>query len=157
MSTTTETTQTYDIGSGNWKAGVLGGIAGSAVMGALILAMNTPTLAVAIPSLYVLAPPPSPAAGLVVHLSHGAVLGVAFAGLGGLLNLQSTGKLLGLGVGWGVVTWVVFAALLMPVWLGAVGSPASPPFPNFAPPSLLWHVTYGVVLAGVYAVTADRL
>ncbi|MFB6222304.1 MAG: DUF6789 family protein [Haloarcula sp.] len=157
MSTSTETTQTYDIGSGNWKAGVLGGIAGSAVMGALVLAMNTPTLAVAIPSLYVLAPPPSPAAGLVVHLSHGAVLGVAFAGLGSLLNLQSTGKLLGLGVGWGVVTWVVFAALLMPVWLDAVGSPASPPFPNFAPPSLLWHVAYGVVLGGVYAVTADRL
>ncbi len=52
MSTTTETTQTYDVSTGNWKAGVLGGIAGSAVMGALILVMNTATLAVAIPSLY---------------------------------------------------------------------------------------------------------
>ncbi|GCF13409.1 hypothetical protein Harman_13440 [Haloarcula mannanilytica] len=157
MSTTTETTQTYDFGTGNWKAGVLGGIIGSAVMGALILVMNPPTLAVAIPSLYGLAPPPSPGAGLVVHLSHGAVMGVIFAGLASLLNAESSEKLLGLGVGWGVVTWAVFAALVMPVWLGVVGSPASPPFPNFAPPSLLWHVVYGVVLGGVYAVTADRL
>ncbi|NHN64929.1 histidine kinase [Haloarcula sp. JP-Z28] len=157
MSTTTETTQTYDVSTGNWKAGVLGGIAGSAVMGALILVMNTATLAVAIPSLYGLAPPPSPAAGLVVHLSHGAVMGVMFAGLARVLGLESSGKLLGLGVGWGVATWVLFAALLMPVWLGAVGSPASPPFPNFAPPSLLWHVVYGAVLAVVYAVTADRI
>ena len=157
MSTTTETTQTYDVSTGNWKAGVLGGIAGSAVMGALILAMNTATLAVAIPSLYGLAPPPSPAAGLVVHLSHGAVMGVLFAGLASLLHTDSAGKLLGLGVGWGVVTWAIFAALVMPLWLGAVGSPASPPFPNFAPPSLLWHVVYGVVLGGIYAVTADRL
>ena len=157
MSTTTETTQTYDVSTGNWKAGVLGGIAGSAVMGALILVMNTATLAVAIPSLYGLAPPPSPAAGLVVHLSHGAVMGVMFAGLSRVLSLESSGKLLGLGVGWGVATWVLFAALLMPVWLGAVGSPASPPFPNFAPPSLLWHVVYGAVLAVVYAVTGDRI
>jgi hypothetical protein len=157
MSTTTETTQTYDVSTGNWKAGVLGGIAGSAVMGALILAMNTATLAVAIPSLYGLAPPPSPAAGLVVHLSHGAVMGVLFAGLASLLHTDSAGKLLGLGVGWGVVTWAVFAALVMPLWLGAVGSPASPPFPNFAPPSLLWHVVYGGVLGGIYAVTADRI
>ncbi|EMA15315.1 DUF6789 family protein [Haloarcula marismortui] len=157
MSTTTETTQTYDVSTGNWKAGVLGGIAGSAVMGALILVMNTATLAVAIPSLYGLAPPSSPAAGLVVHLSHGAVMGVMFAGLARVLSLESSGKLLGLGVGWGVATWVLFAAFLMPVWLGAVGSPASPPFPNFAPPSLLWHVVYGAVLAVVYAVTADRI
>ncbi len=80
-----------------------------------------------------------------------------FAGLARVLSLESSGKLLGLGVGWGVATWVLFAALLMPVWLGAVGSPASPPFPNFAPPSLLWHVVYGAVLAVVYAVTADRI
>lgn len=157
MSTTTETTRSYDLGTGNWKAGVLGGVAGSAVMGALILVMNPPTLAVAIPSLYALAPPPNPVAGLAVHLVHGAVFGVVFAGLARLASADSPGTLLGLGIGWGIATWAVFAALVMPVWLGAVGSPASPPFPNFAPPSLLWHVVFGVVLGGVYALTADRL
>ena len=129
---------------------MVGGIVGAAVMGALIVLMNDTVIAVAIPSLYTLAPPQNPAAGLFVHVSHGAVLGVAFAGIAGAVGADSTGKLLGLGALWGVVTWVVLAALVMPVWLGAVGSPASPPLPNFAPPSLLWHVVYGLVLGGIY-------
>ncbi|MBB6647526.1 DUF6789 family protein [Halobellus ruber] len=156
MSTETRTRTTEDV-AGNWRAGVVGGIAGSIVMGGLILAMNAPTLAVAIPSLYTLAPPPSVGAGLFVHLSHGAVLGVAFAALVGTLDLDSTGAQVGAGVGWGVVMWVVLAALVMPVWLDAVGSPASPPLPNFAPPSLLWHAVYGAVLGGVHAAVGDRI
>ncbi|WP_439026059.1 DUF6789 family protein [Haloarchaeobius sp. DT45] len=155
MSTATETTHSTGVSDGNWKAGVLGGLVGSAVMGALVLAMNPKTLAVAIPSLYTLAPPENPALGLVVHLSHGAVLGVAFAALVGVLDADSVAQRLGLGLGWGVVTWVALAALLMPVWLDAVGSPANPPFPNFAIPSLLWHAVFGLVLGGVYAAVDD--
>lgn len=135
---------------GDWPAGVAGGVAGALAMGALVLAMNPPTMAVAIPSLYALAPPPNPGLGLVVHVSHGAVLGVLFAGLVGLTGLDSPGALVGGGIGWGVVTWAVLAGVVMPVWLSAVGSPASPPTPNFAPPSLLWHVVYGGVLGAVY-------
>jgi hypothetical protein len=156
VSTTTATRQT-DASIGNWKAGVVGGLAGAAVMGALVVAMNLATLAVAIPSLYTLAPPANPGVGLFVHLSHGAVLGVVFAGLVQVFNIGEPKRLVGLGLGWGVTTWVVLAALVMPLWLGAVGSPASPPFPNFAVPSLLWHAVYGVVLGGVYAVTWDSL
>ena len=129
---------------------MVGGIVGAAVMGALMVLMNDMVIAVAIPSLYTLAPPQNPAAGLFVHVSHGAVLGVAFAGIAGAAGADSTGKLLGLGALWGVVTWAVLAALVMPVLLGAVGSPASPPLPDFAPPSLLWHVVYGLVLGGIY-------
>ena len=131
----------------------MGGIVGAAVMGALMLAMadSGGPLAVAIPSLYGLAPPASVGAGLFVHISHGAMLGVAFAAIAGAAGVDSTGKLVGAGVGWGVVTWAVLAAVVMPVWLGAVGSPANPSLPNFAPPSLLWHVVYGFVLGGVYA------
>ena len=155
MSTTTETERGMDVSTGSWQAGVLGGIAGALVMGALVVAMNRPTLAVAIPSLYGLAPPPSVGTGMVVHVSHGAVLGVVFAALVGLAGADSTGKRLGLGAAWGVLTWVGLAALLMPVWLSTVGSPASPPFPNFAPPSLLWHLVYGLVLGGVYGAVED--
>jgi len=156
MSTTTETIgDTGELG-GNWQAGVLGGIVGALAMGALVLAMSPPVLGVAIPSLYGLAPPPDPALGMIVHVSHGAVLGVVFAGLVGTLRIEGTSRRVGLGVAWGVVTWVGLAALVMPVWLSVVGSPASPPFPNFALPSLLWHVVYGAVLGGVYA-TADGL
>ena len=156
MSTETHS-QTANTIAGNWKAGVVGGIVGAIGMGGLILGMNTPTLAVAIPSLYTLAPPASPGAGLVVHVSHGAVLGVIFAGLVGALDLDSPFIHVGAGIGWGVATWVVFAALVMPVWLSAVGSPASPPLPNFAPPSLLWHAVYGAVLGGVYTVLDGRV
>jgi hypothetical protein len=157
MSTTTETVSRTGELRGNHRAGVLGGIVGALAMGALVLAMSPPVLAVAIPSLYGLAPPPNPGVGMVVHVSHGAVLGVVFAGLVGAAGVEGTARRVGLGVAWGVVTWIGLAALVMPVWLSVVGSPASPPFPNFAPPSLLWHAVYGAVLGGVYAATADRL
>ncbi|MWG34330.1 histidine kinase [Halomarina oriensis] len=137
--------------------GVAGGIVGAVVMGALISLMNPPTLQVAIPSLYTLAPPENGLLGWIVHVSHGAVLGLVFVAIVNARGLRgSVGGLIGGGVAWGVVTWVVLAALLMPVWLDAVGSPANPPFPNFAMPSLLWHVAYGAVLGTVVAV-ADYL
>ncbi|MFB6221039.1 MAG: DUF6789 family protein [Halolamina sp.] len=157
MSTATETTREADVSTANWRAGAVGGIVGALVMGALVAVMNAAVLAVAIPSLYGLAPPPNLLLGFLVHAFHGAVLGLVFVGIASALGYDSTGKLVGLGLGWGVVTWVVLAGLVMPVWLSAVGSPASPPLPNFAPPSLLWHAVYGLVLGGVYAVaTGER-
>jgi len=157
MSTATEAAAEGSHANDSWQAGVVGGILGALAMGALVVAMNEPTIAVAIPSLYALAPPPSGAAGLFVHAAHGAVLGVVFAAIVGALDLDSPGEQVGAGVAWGVLTWAVLAALVMPLWLDAVGSPASPPFPNFAVPSLLWHAVYGLVLGGVYAGTVDRL
>lgn len=147
-------TETPDL---RWKAGVVGGVVGALVMGALIIVMNQATLAVAIPSLYTLAPPPNVPVGMAAHVFHGAVLGVVFAGIANVLDLDSTGSIVALGLAWGAATWVVLAGLVMPVWLSAVGSPASPPFPNFAPPSLLWHLVYGLVLGGVFVAVKDRL
>lgn len=157
MSTSNVETRQTATPVADWTDGVLGGIAGALVMGVLVLVMNPPTLAVAIPSLYGLAPPPNPGLGLFVHVSHGAVLGVVFVAIAQALSIRETNKLIGLGVAWGVVTWIGLAALLMPVWLSVVGSPASPPFPNFAPPSLLWHAVYGLVLGLVVVVTKDRV
>jgi hypothetical protein len=154
MSTETKS-QTAQSVSINWQAGLLGGIVGALVMGGFVFFMNPPTLGVAIPSLYGLAPPANPAAGLFVHTVHGAVLGVVFAGLTSAIDLDTTSTLVAGGLVWGAVTWVAFAALVMPIWLSAVGSPASPPLPNFAPPSLLWHLIYGLALGGVYAVGRD--
>lgn len=157
MATVTEESSQTGASTIDWKAGVLGGIAGGLVMGALIFAMNKAVLAVAIPSLYGLAPPPNPVVGLLVHLFHGAVLGGIFAGIVNVPSYDSPGKLTGLGTAWGVVTWIVLAGLLMPLWLSVVGSPASPPFPNFAVPSLLWHAVYGVVLGGVFTMGKGRI
>jgi hypothetical protein len=157
MSTATETAGRTETTDDSWQAGVVGGVVGALAMGALVLAMNEPTLAVAIPSLYMLAPPPSVGIGLFVHVSHGAVLGVVFAAVVGAVDVEDTARTVGVGAAWGVAAWVVLAALLMPLWLSAVGSPADPPFPNFAPPSLLWHVVYGVVLGGVYTAIDGKL
>jgi hypothetical protein len=156
MATETERNVQTDSPTIDWKAGLAGGIAGGIVMGALMLVMNRAVIAVAIPSLYSLAPPPTVPVGMAVHVFHGAVLGIVFAGIATALGIDSARNAVGLGLAWGVVTWVALAALLMPVWLGAVGSPASPPFPNFAPPSLLWHAVYGLVLGSVYFATAGR-
>jgi hypothetical protein len=137
-------------------AGVVAGIVGGVAMGALMVVMNADVLAVAIPSLYTLAPPPNLQLGFLVHVFHGAALGLVFAGLVSALSVELPGRIVAAGLGWGVVTWLVLAALVMPLWLGAVGSPASPPFPNFAIPSLLWHAVYGVVLGGVFVAVHDR-
>lgn len=149
----TETAATTEAETGvrlaDWQAGVVGGIAGAAVMAVLISLMNAAVLAAAIPGLYGLS---GGIAGWAVHLSHGAVLGVTFAAIAEYgLGDSSTGSVVGLGVAWGVVTWIGLAALVMPVWLSTVGFPAAPPFPNFAVPSLLWHVVYGGVLGVAYA------
>lgn len=135
-----------------WQAGVVSGLAGAAVMGVLMAVMAPPVLTMAIPALYGLA---GGIAGVTIHLAHGAVLGVAFAALAeaGLFGKQTIRKTVGAGIVWGVLIWAVLAALVMPVWLASVGFAGAPPFPNFALPSLLWHVVYGGVLGVVYAAT----
>ena len=143
-STATET----GVDLNDWQAGVAGGLAGSAVMGILISVMNPAVLEAAMPALYGLS---GGVAGWVVHLSHGAILGVAFAALVTLLGDRGTGVTVGLGIGWGVLAWIGLAALVMPVWLSAVGFPMAPPVPNVAIPSLLWHAVYGGVLGVAYA------
>lgn len=133
----------------DWQAGVVGGIAGATVMAVLISVMNAAVLEGAIPALYGLS---GGIAGWVVHLSHGAVLGVVFAAIiESDIGDRSAGIVVGLGLLWGAITWVGLAALTMPLWLSAVGFPMAPPFPNFAIPSLLWHVVYGGVLGVAYA------
>jgi hypothetical protein len=154
---TADRTQLTELSEMNWEAGVIGGIAGAFVMGALMIVMNEPVLGVAIPSLYTLAPPANTGVGIVVHVSHGAVLGVMFAALVSALDIQSLGTVVGGGILWGAITWVGFAGVVMPVWLSAVGSPASPPVPNLQAPSLLWHLAYGAVLGIVAPVVARRV
>jgi hypothetical protein len=143
----------------SWRGGLVAGLAGSAAMGALISLMNPPTLAAAIAGLYGLAPPPNGVAGWVAHMSHGAIFGVIFAGVLSAPQLRgATDSLptsLGIGLAYGIAIWVVAAALLMPVWLRAVGFPSPPPFPNFAVPSLLWHAVFGAVLGAAFPFLAD--
>jgi uncharacterized membrane protein YagU involved in acid resistance len=136
-----------------WKGGAVAGLLGGVAMDAMLTAQMTPVIEVAIPSMYGLE---GLAAGWAAHLFHSVVLGVVFAVVAsGLGYADSVGRSAGLGVAYGVVLWVLLAALVMPIWLGAVGSPANPPFPNFNPQSLVGHVVYGLVLGVVFPYVRD--
>jgi hypothetical protein len=149
MSTETATAVDTGIELGDWQAGVVGGILGAAVMAIAVSAMNPPTLMGGIPGLYTLS---GGIAGWVVHLSHGAILGVVYAAIveADVVSVDSVGKYLGAGIVWGIITWGLLAAIVMPIWLSAVGFPQAPPLPNFAIPSLIWHLLYGIVLGIIY-------
>jgi hypothetical protein len=152
MSTETATAVDTGIELGDWQAGVVGGILGAAVMAIAVSAMNPPTLMGGIPGLYTLS---GGIAGWVVHLSHGAILGVVYAAIveADVVSVDSVSKYLGAGIVWGIITWGILAAIVMPIWLSAVGFPQAPPLPNFAVPSLIWHLVYGIVLGIVYPLT----
>lgn len=140
------------VASENWRAGVVGGLAGGVVFGALLSAVSPGVLEMAIPSLYGLAPPANGVLGWVVHMSHAAVLGVLYAGFIGATDTPrgAWARHVAAGAAYGVVLWAVLAVFLMPVWLDTVGSPANPPLPNVSWTSLAGHLLYGVVLAAVY-------
>lgn len=140
-----------------WQGGVIGGILGGIVFGAL-LTMQTPgVLEDSIPQLYGLGAGAG-AMGWILHLSHGAVLGVVFVAIVELTplddvlddNLRNAVA----GLGYGVVVWGVLAAVVMPVWLDAAGA-GSPDVPNVVVESLVGHLAYGVVLGLTYAVLTD--
>lgn len=119
--------------------------------------MMTDVIAMAIPALYGQS---GIAAGWVVHLFHSVVFGILFAAVVSTTSLRrfaetwSTGAVLGLA--YGVLVWVVAAAIVMPLWLGAVGFPQVPPLPNFNPQSLVGHLVYGLVLGVGYAIVQRR-
>ena len=155
MATETATaTSEVSTGTGDWKAGVAGGLAGSVVFGILMTyAIPAPLLEIVIPSMYGLAPPAAPFVGWVIHMSHGAVLGVGFAAFVGLKPSigENTGAALGAGAAYGLAVWVALAVIAMPIWLSAVGSPANPPLPNVSALSAVGHLAYGIALGGTYA------
>lgn len=133
-----------------WQAGVVGGIAGAIAFGAMMAMQMPEVLEMAIPAMYGLE---GGFVGWILHVSHGAVLGVVFATL-----LTATGqshrgivRTTVLGLGYGIVVWAALAVIVMPIWLSAVGFPMAPPLPNVDVGSLMGHAVYGVVLGVAYA------
>lgn len=97
------------------------------------------------------------AIGWILHLFHSVVFGILFVALveGPLFQGNWTnGRRIALGVGYGLLLWVVAAGVVMPLWLNAVGIESA--IPRLTAPSLLGHVTWGALLGGLYSVLADR-
>ena len=156
MATETATATDVPTETGDWKAGVAGGLVGSLVFGAMMSMMTPGVLQMAIPAMYGIEGPAG-ALGWAIHMSHGAVIGLGFAVIAGLKPdlVDSIGTSLGVGAGYGLLVWVALAVIVMPIWLGAVGFPGAPPLPNVGVESLVGHVVYGAVLGGVYSAMAN--
>jgi uncharacterized membrane protein YagU involved in acid resistance len=147
----TETATATDAATDNqpaWQRGVLGGVLGGIVFGVMVSMMMTPVIEKAIPAMYGLS---GGLAGWVIHVSHGAVLGVAFAAVA-RDRLDSLGETVLAGAAYGIALWVLLAVLVMPVWLQTVGFGGAPAVPNISPKSLVGHAVYGLALGGAFAV-----
>jgi ABC-type Co2+ transport system permease subunit len=155
MSSVTETAVEMEVTNREWQAGVLGGLVGGALMGLILSFWMTPVIENAIPALWGLS---GGIAGWGIHMANSAILGVVFAAIAKALPQYSStvGQSTALGAVYGVVLWVVLAALVMPVWLSAVGFAGAPAFPNFNPMSLVVHLVYGIALGATYPLILNR-
>lgn len=162
MSTETQTGTATDSATGVawWLGGVAGGLLGGLAMGVLMQLQLRNALANAIPQLYGLGPD-ALAVGWAIHLVHSAILGlvfvaaVEFTALDDLLDDNLKNGVAGLV--YGVLLWALLAAIVMPIWLGAVTS-MEPPVPNLEGPvteRIVGHAVYGVVLGIAYSVLSD--
>lgn len=147
--------------STEWVSGAVAGVAGTFVFGAVQMVMGaTGVIAVAIPALYGVSGP-NLAAGWVIHLVHGAVLGLGFAFLAprGPIHSYTTRVVpsAAVGLAYGLLLTIPTAGIAMPLWLAAVGFPNAPPLPNLTVMGFVGHGVYGLVLGAVYPVLRDVL
>jgi hypothetical protein len=135
----------------SWQYGVEAGLVGGLVMGVLFSLLMPPVLENAIPALVGLS---GGIAGWIVHMSISAVFGIVFIAALTRPRLaavaESAGGVVGLGLAYGVVLWVVAAGVVMPLWLSTVGFPSPPPLPNLGLMGLLTHLVFGLALGASY-------
>lgn len=100
----------------------------------------------------------SPVVGLVAHLFHSVLFGVAFATalrtdrLGHLATSRARYALLG--TAWGGLLWLLASLLVAPLWLRA-GS-TSVAFPTLTAAGLVVHLLWGALLGWLYSRLRER-
>ena len=119
--------------------GVVGGLAGGVVFGALMHVMGMLEMVAG------LVGQDSTAVGWVVHLGISALFGIGYGFTFGAAS-RSWGHALGFGAVYGMIWWVLGGLLVMPAWLGM------PVFQvgQMQLQSLMGHVLYGLTLGVVY-------
>lgn len=100
-----------------------------------------------------------PVWGWVFHLLHSVAFGVIFAVIARAARRLTggAGEVVGgsiLGAVYGAAVWLIFAAFVMPTWIGEV-TEMSPPTPDWNTLSLVAHVVYGVALGVLLPVLAS--
>ena len=127
-----------------WR-GAAAGVGGGIVFGMLMAMMGM------LPMIAMLVGSESAVVGMAVHLVISAGIGLGFGVPAGPLSARP-GMLLGAGAVYGMVWWVLGPLVLMPAMMG---------MPLFtvdraAMMSLMGHVLYGLVTAGVFYVLSRR-
>ncbi len=125
-------------------AGVVGGVAGGLVFGMLMAMMGM------LPMIAGLVGSQSPVVGFVVHLVISAVIGAIYGlAVGNQPAAQQYGSALPVGLGYGVIWWILGPLVIMPVLMGM-----GPQFGMALSPmmlmSLMGHLLYGVITGAVY-------
>jgi len=96
--------------------GALAGIAGGIVFGVLMAMMGM------LPMVGMLIGIDDPLIGFLVHLANSAVIGAIFGVLAWPLA-DRIGPILGAGLVYGVIWWILGALLIMPLWLSVTADP----------------------------------
>jgi uncharacterized membrane protein YagU involved in acid resistance len=127
------------------KQGVLGGLAGGAVFGAMMATMGT------LPMIGKMVGLPTAGAGFAVHMVNSAIIGAAFAVVFGRW-IQGLGSGLTSGLVYGGVWWVLGPLTLMPLFLGmGLGVNWNSAAAAKMLPSLMGHLIYGGILGVTYS------
>ncbi|MBC3193970.1 hypothetical protein H7X46_23210 [Pseudonocardia sp. C8] len=137
MSTTARPVHPVQAAASRVLYGAVAGIGGGIMFGILMAMMGM------LPKVAMLVGSDSAAVGAVVHLAISAILG---AGFGLVVPLIRFWPLLGAGVAYGVIWWVLGGLLLMPAGLGM---PVFQMGAN-AMQSLMGHLIYGIVTALIF-------
>ncbi|MEB3370962.1 hypothetical protein [Saccharopolyspora mangrovi] len=137
MSATAHPTHSMPAAVSRVLHGALAGIGGGLAFGILMTMMGM------LPMVAMLVGSDSAAVGAVVHLAISALLG---AGFGLVVPFTRFWALLGAGVAYGVIWWVLGGLLLMP---GGLGMPVLQMSPS-AMQSLIGHLIYGIVTALIF-------
>ncbi len=94
------------------------------------------------------------AVGWISHLFHSLVFGAVFAAIVSSPTVSRSPRSIAwctsLGIGYGILLWLIAAGIVMPLWLSALG--IMTPIPNLEFVSLFGHVLWGGILGSLYAI-----
>ncbi len=127
--------------------GIIGGIAGGMVFGMMMAMMNM------LPMVGMLIGNDSPVIGFGVHMVISILIGATY-GIIATRIPSSWGIVVGAGVVYGVIWWVLGALVLMPLMLGMNDMVLQ--IGNDQWMSLMGHIIFGVILTAVYKLLSDR-
>lgn len=128
--------------------GIIGGIAGGVVFGIWMLVQNM------LPMVGMLVQNDSVVVGFGVHMVISIIIGATYGIIGARIPNNNWGIVVGAGVVYGIIWWVLGALVLMPLMMGMNEMVLQ--IGNMQWMSLIGHIAFGVILTVAYKVQADR-